>query len=208
MRPGRIDASRRHAVAAARASIACDVSPLPCPHIAHPDAWLRACARRLRSERAAAPRRFAPAQDGACQPAGTHSFAPSRAFATHRAHVGNAGISPRRRYREVTGFRYVGGELYVENVALSTVAQRHGTPCYVYSRAALAAGYRECDSALRDLPHLVCYALKANPSLTVIDHFARLGSGFDIVSGGELARLVAAGGDPHRTVFSGVGKSE
>lgn len=110
--------------------------------------------------------------------------------------------------RFVSAFRYAGSELHAEGVALSAVAERHGTPCYVYSREALTANYRACASALAGLPSLVCYALKANSSLAIVDLFARLGSGFDIVSGGELARVVAAGGDPRSVVFSGVGKSD
>jgi diaminopimelate decarboxylase len=101
-----------------------------------------------------------------------------------------------------------GGALCVEEVALADVAERYGTPCFVYSRAALEAAYREFDGAFAGIPHLTCYALKANPNLAVLDVFARLGSGFDVVSGGELARVVAAGGDARKVVFSGVGKSE
>jgi len=99
------------------------------------------------------------------------------------------------------------GELHAEGVPLATIAERYGTPCYVYSRAALEGAWRSLDGALAGVPHLLCYATKANANLAVLDVFARLGSGFDIVSGGELARVVAAGGDPGRTVFSGVGKS-
>ena len=104
-------------------------------------------------------------------------------------------------------FELRGGELCAEGVPLSAIAERHGTPCYVYSRAALESAWRALDGALAGLPHLVCYAAKANANLAVLDVLARLGSGFDIVSGGELARVVAAGGDPGKTVFSGVGKS-
>jgi diaminopimelate decarboxylase len=100
------------------------------------------------------------------------------------------------------------GELCAEGVPLSTIAERHGTPCYVYSRAAIEGAYRALDAALAGLPHLICYAAKANGNLAILDVLARLGSGFDIVSGGELARVAAAGGDPRKTVFSGVGKSE
>ncbi len=99
------------------------------------------------------------------------------------------------------------GALYVEDVALADIAAAHGTPCYVYSRAALEAAYRAYDAALAGQPHLICYAVKANPSLAILDLFARLGAGFDIVSGGELARVLAAGGDARKVVFSGVGKS-
>jgi diaminopimelate decarboxylase len=92
-------------------------------------------------------------------------------------------------------------------VPLAAIAERFGTPCYVYSRAALEAAFRAFDAAFAGTPHLVCYAMKANSNLAVLNILARLGSGFDIVSGGELARVIAAGGDPGRTVFSGVGKS-
>ena len=104
-------------------------------------------------------------------------------------------------------FVYRNGELHAEDVALANVAAAHGTPCYVYSRAALTAAYQGFDTAFAAHPHLVCYAVKANPNLGVLNLFARLGSGFDIVSGGELARVIAAGGDARKTVFSGVGKT-
>jgi diaminopimelate decarboxylase len=107
----------------------------------------------------------------------------------------------------VTAFTRVDGELHAEGVALSAIAERFGTPCYVYSRAALEAGYRAFDAAFDGVPHLVCYAVKANSNLAVLNILARLGSGFDIVSGGELARVIAAGGDPAKIVFSGVGKT-
>jgi len=108
----------------------------------------------------------------------------------------------------MTAFTYYDGELHAERVALSAIAARFGTPCYVYSRAALEEAYREFDDAFAGVPHLVCYAMKANPNLAILNLFARLGSGFDIVSGGELARVLAAGGDPAKVVFSGVGKTE
>ncbi len=108
----------------------------------------------------------------------------------------------------MTAFAWRDGELHAEGVPLSAIAERFGTPCYVYSRAALEGAWRAFDAALAGLPHLVCYAMKANSSLAILDLFARLGSGFDIVSGGELARVIAAGGDPAKVVFSGVGKSE
>ncbi|MDP2787200.1 MAG: diaminopimelate decarboxylase [Pseudomonadota bacterium] len=100
-----------------------------------------------------------------------------------------------------------GGILHVEDVPLDTVAAQYGTPCYVYSRAALEQAYRAYEQALAAHPHLVCYAVKANSSLAILNLFARLGAGFDIVSGGELARVLAAGGDPGKVVFSGVGKT-
>ena len=104
-------------------------------------------------------------------------------------------------------FDYRNGELHVEQVALSQVAERYGTPCYVYSRAAITETYRAFDAAFGACSHLICYAVKANSTLGVLNVLARLGSGFDIVSGGELARITAAGGDPRRAVFSGVGKT-
>lgn len=108
----------------------------------------------------------------------------------------------------MTPFAYRDGELAAEGVSLAAIAARYGTPCFVYSRAALEAAYLAFDQAFADIPHLVCYAMKANPNLAILNVFARLGSGFDIVSGGELARALAAGADPARIVFSGVGKSE
>jgi diaminopimelate decarboxylase len=102
---------------------------------------------------------------------------------------------------------YRRGELHVEDVPLQLVAERHGTPCYVYSRAALTAAYQTLDRAFAARDHLVCYAVKANSNLAVLNLFARLGSGFDIVSAGELRRVLAAGGDPAKVVFSGVGKT-
>jgi diaminopimelate decarboxylase len=99
------------------------------------------------------------------------------------------------------------GILHVEDVPLAEVATQFGTPCYLYSRAALEQAYRAYDQALAAHPHLICYAVKANSSLAILNLFARLGAGFDIVSGGELARVLAAGGDPAKVVFSGVGKT-
>ncbi|MGE5089815.1 MAG: diaminopimelate decarboxylase [Candidatus Levyibacteriota bacterium] len=108
----------------------------------------------------------------------------------------------------MSAFEYVDGELHAEGMSLTAIADRYGTPCYVYSRAMLTRAYREFDAAFEGIPHLICYAMKANSSLAIIDLFARLGSGFDIVSGGELARVVAAGADTRKAVFSGVGKSD
>ena len=99
------------------------------------------------------------------------------------------------------------GELFAENVALSQIGGQFGTPCFVYSRAALEQAFRGYDQAFGTRPHLICYAMKANSNLAILNLFARMGSGFDIVSGGELARVIAAGGDPGKTVFSGVGKT-
>ncbi|WP_165672362.1 diaminopimelate decarboxylase [Metapseudomonas otitidis] len=104
-------------------------------------------------------------------------------------------------------FTYRDGELFAEGVALSAIASRFGTPTYVYSRAHIEAQYRSYADALQGMPHLVCYAVKANSNLAVLNLLARLGSGFDIVSSGELERVLAAGGSADRIVFSGVGKS-
>lgn len=103
-------------------------------------------------------------------------------------------------------FDYRDGRLYGESVQLDRIVREFGTPCYVYSRAALVAAYREFDAAFAERGHLVCYAVKANSNLAILNLFARLGSGFDIVSGGELQRVLKAGGDPQKVVFSGVGK--
>jgi diaminopimelate decarboxylase len=107
----------------------------------------------------------------------------------------------------VDHFEYRNGELHAEDVPLAELARRHGTPLYVYSRATLTRHFHAFDKALATHEHLVCYAVKANSSLAVLQVLAKLGSGFDIVSGGELARVLKAGGDPRKVVFSGVGKT-
>ena len=104
-------------------------------------------------------------------------------------------------------FEFRNGSLHAESVPLEAVAREFGTPCYVYSRAALAAAMAQLQSACAGHDALVCYAMKANSNLAILDLFARMGAGFDIVSGGELARVIAAGGDPRKVIFSGVGKS-
>ncbi|MBW4792581.1 diaminopimelate decarboxylase [Pseudomonas tolaasii] len=104
-------------------------------------------------------------------------------------------------------FNYRDGELFAEGVALSAIAERFGTPTYVYSRAHIEAQYRSFTDALDGVPHLVCYAVKANSNLGVLNVLARLGAGFDIVSRGELERVLAAGGKADKIVFSGVGKT-
>ncbi|MCX4198539.1 diaminopimelate decarboxylase [Methylobacterium organophilum] len=104
-------------------------------------------------------------------------------------------------------FSYRDGQLFAEGVALPALAQRFGTPTYVYSRAHIEAQYRAYADALDGMPHLVCFAVKANSNLGVLNVLARLGAGFDIVSRGELERVLAAGGEPGRIVFSGVGKT-
>ena len=103
-------------------------------------------------------------------------------------------------------FDYRNGELFVEDVPLRQIAADYGTPCYVYSRATLERHWHAFDRAFGAHPHRVCFAVKANSNLGVLNTLARLGSGFDIVSVGELERVIAAGGDPAHTVFSGVGK--
>ena len=103
-------------------------------------------------------------------------------------------------------FEYQSGRLYCEDVPVEALAETYSTPLYVYSRATLERHWHAFDQALSGHDHLVCYAVKANSNLAVLNVLARLGSGFDIVSGGELRRVLEAGGDPARTVFSGVGK--
>ncbi|QTR50322.1 diaminopimelate decarboxylase [Candidatus Thiothrix anitrata] len=103
-------------------------------------------------------------------------------------------------------FEYRNGQLHAENVAIADIARTQGTPCYVYSRATLERHWHAFNDAFGAQPHLVCYAVKANSNLAILNLFARLGSGFDIVSAGELERVLRAGGDPGKVVFSGVGK--
>ena len=104
-------------------------------------------------------------------------------------------------------FAYKDQQLFAEDVALETVAHIHGTPCYVYSKATIERHWHAFDRAAGSQPHLICYAVKANSNLAVLNVMAKLGSGFDIVSGGELTRVLKAGGDPGKVVFSGVGKT-
>jgi diaminopimelate decarboxylase len=104
-------------------------------------------------------------------------------------------------------FCYSNGRLYCEQVDLDAVARTAGTPCYVYSAQSILDAYRSYDDAFGDMPHMICYSVKANSTLGVLSLLARAGCGFDIVSGGELYRVLQAGGDPSRVVFSGVGKT-
>ncbi|MFT5675919.1 MAG: diaminopimelate decarboxylase [Paraglaciecola sp.] len=104
-------------------------------------------------------------------------------------------------------FTYKSKQLFAEDVPLIDVADKFGTPCYVYSRATIERHWHAFNNAVGDHPHLICYAVKANSNIAVLNVMARLGSGFDIVSGGELARVIKAGGDPAKVVFSGVGKT-
>jgi diaminopimelate decarboxylase len=105
-------------------------------------------------------------------------------------------------------FRYIGNKLFCEGVAVGSLAKRHGTPLYVYSQRTLTEHFRKLDAAMSPVGHLVCFAVKSNSNLSVLRTLANLGAGFDIVSGGELRRVIAAGGDPRRCVFAGVGKTE
>ncbi|TVK93983.1 diaminopimelate decarboxylase [Shewanella algae] len=104
-------------------------------------------------------------------------------------------------------FQYQAQALYAEDCAVADLAAQYGTPLYVYSRATLERHWHAFDRAVATHPHLICYAVKANSNLAVLNVLARLGSGFDIVSGGELTRVITAGGDPAKVVFSGVGKT-
>jgi diaminopimelate decarboxylase len=105
-------------------------------------------------------------------------------------------------------FHYKNGKLYCEQVALESIVRHYGTPIYVYSQQTLTGHYERLHAALGDLDHLICFAVKANSNLAVLRTLADLGSGFDIVSAGELQRVIAAGGDPTKCVFAGVGKTE
>ncbi len=103
-------------------------------------------------------------------------------------------------------FNYKNGQLFAEDVDLGTLAKEHGTPCFVYSRATLERHWHAFNDAFGDQPHLICYSVKANSNIGILNLLAKLGSGFDIVSVGELERVLKAGGDPAKVVFSGVGK--
>lgn len=105
-------------------------------------------------------------------------------------------------------FHYLGKKLFCEGVAVEALARRFGTPLYVYSQHTLTDHFQKLDRAMSPVEHLVCFAVKSNSNLSVLRVLARLGSGFDIVSGGELQRVLAAGGDPRRCIFAGVGKTE
>jgi diaminopimelate decarboxylase len=107
----------------------------------------------------------------------------------------------------VNAFNFKDNTLHAEHVALNKIAENFGTPCYVYSKSALTQAFERFDAGFKGSNHLVCFAVKSNPSLAILNLFAKLGAGFDIVSGGELARVIAAGGDPSKVVFSGVGKT-
>ena len=105
-------------------------------------------------------------------------------------------------------FRYVGNKLYCEGVSIESLAKKHGTPLYVYSQATLTRRFLELDRAMSPVDHLVCFAMKSNSNQSVLRTIANLGGGFDIVSSGELQRVIAAGGDAKKCVFAGVGKTD
>lgn len=105
-------------------------------------------------------------------------------------------------------FRYVGNKLFCEGVSVESLAKKFGSPLYVYSQRTLTRHFKELDRAMSPVPHLVCFAVKSNSNQSVLRTLANAGSGFDIVSGGELQRVIAAGGDAHKCVFAGVGKTE
>jgi diaminopimelate decarboxylase len=105
-------------------------------------------------------------------------------------------------------FRYVGNKLFCEGVAVETLAKKFGTPLYIYSQRTLTDHFQKLDSALAPLDHLICFAMKANSNLAVMRTLVKLGSSFDVVSSGELQRVIAAGGNPHKCVFAGVAKTE
>jgi len=108
----------------------------------------------------------------------------------------------------MNSFTLKNNTLHAENVALNDIASEFDTPCYVYSKSALVSAFKSFSAGFKECDHLVCFAVKSNPNLAILNLFASLGAGFDIVSGGELARVLAAGGDPKKIVFSGVGKTE
>jgi diaminopimelate decarboxylase len=127
------------------------------------------------------------------------------AASSHSRASRSAGVVDPASY--TPGFSYRGSKLFCERVSVAAVAKRYGTPAYLYSRASIEQTYRSLDSAFVTLPHTICYAMKANSNLGILRVFAALGSGFDIVSGGELYRLLRIGVPGKRVVFSGVGKS-
>ena len=104
-------------------------------------------------------------------------------------------------------FSYKDNNLLVEDASIASVAEKYGTPCFIYSKAALEQNYQAYEKAFEGHSHLICYAVKANSNLAVLNVLAKLGAGFDIVSGGELDRVIAAGGDPKKVTFSGLGKT-
>src|SRR3954466_8600793 len=106
------------------------------------------------------------------------------------------------------GFHYVGGRLFCEKVPLERLAKQYGTPLFVYSQQTFTGHFRRLDQAMAGVDHLVCFAVKSNSNQSILRALANAGSGFDIVSGGELERVLAAGGEAGKCAFAGVGKSE
>ncbi|MFN7141974.1 MAG: diaminopimelate decarboxylase, partial [Limisphaerales bacterium] len=104
-------------------------------------------------------------------------------------------------------FRYVRGKLFCEGVSVESLVKKHGSPLYIYSQKTLTEHFTKLDEALAPLDHMICYAMKANSNLAVMRTLANLGGGFDVVSEGELRRVIAAGGNPKKCVFAGVGKT-
>src|SRR5258706_3867538 len=167
---------------------------------AFPSDWHHAGATRgrLRPAGAIVPARQSAARREAGEAGARQACAvPARRARRHRAQVGT-----------LVSFDYRQGALCAEQVPLDEIARRFGTPCYVYSSAAIEAAYGEFSTALQGRPSMICYSVKANSNLAVLALLARLGAGFDIVSGGEFERVLAAGGAAGRTLVSGVGKSE
>ena len=107
-----------------------------------------------------------------------------------------------------TAFYYRDDELFVENLAVKTIIDQTGSPCYIYSKATIKQRWDAFKQALGDYPHEICYAVKANSNLSILNYLASLGAGFDIVSVGELERVIAAKGQTNKVIFSGIGKKE
>ncbi len=108
----------------------------------------------------------------------------------------------------MSDFKFISNKLYCEDIPVNNIAKREGTPLYIYSKNTLTENYMRLDRAFASVPHMICYSVKCNSNITVLRTLAKCGSGFDIVSGGELFRVIRSGGDPSRVVFAGVGKSE
>ncbi len=117
-------------------------------------------------------------------------------------------IQPEQLVSHLPALTYHNNQLFMDNIAIVDIAKQYGTPCYVYSKQAILANYHAYTDSFADIDHQVCYAVKANSNLAVLQLLAQAGAGFDIVTGGELARVLMAGGDPSKIVFSGLGKSE
>src|SRR5688572_26791270 len=152
-------------------------------------------------------------RSGPCRPSRRRQRPPSRRRPASRQRPIRRIANERPDRSQMSGraahpvFALRDGSLHCESVPLEAIARRFGTPTFVYSRRAIVTAYRAYADALGGRPSLVCYAMKANSNLAILDLLARQGCGFDIVSGGELARALAVGADPQRIVFSGVGKT-